>query len=930
MEHPAQALIALILKQPVELVKFTFPKFTISVIPPPKYIPVWFYPKVDIFIGFEMVVNFQIPPISITSAALSKGVYTGAMQKFLGSFQIDTQDASGNQIWPITGYATLYGGVSVNFLIFSGGAYAFITLEVSLGLPNVNHQRYITFEQIYWIIRHNLYSNPTQCLAWKLALNAGFGIYIRACIDYYFGEVCWTIVDWDWSFPLFSDTHIPNLILPVASPDGTIDSSHMDASLPKAAQAQINIYELYPGVTTVDKFESVYNPDSYYRPPLSLDFNNNVIRTSGTDPNLYVLYGVTSPFMFPGAGSSLKLVMNSWTSPSGFSISSDHVSPDHLPGAVVSACQLLSLVNPPFSNMISFNGIPCTTLLEVNELSTVVITGNPLTYSVGPITLSGTYLGSLNVTVQASHYIVDAAHIYGDNGELVINLPTNTYQLLVTTHPFNNSTVVIDYVPQNQYARFVGGYGRELFIFTLSNCLGRTYLVGAQNFNSFDCTIDAAHGLEAVATPNSVRQTNSDQVARIVTFASIQNQNYTLLAAPDKEFYFTLIAPVGDTFVNIYSHGNGDSVTYINITGCDGQTNIRINITDGGKHIVVIGRNGVVNVFNCPIQIVSVPGTDTTIIIHAEKDTTEHYEWLHRTSQLRVSTPNKIGPEFDLYFPGVDRLITFFGPGNNDLIMLQPTYPTEFVFAFPETTNGTNTVHIQSSHSAVLVNGTFDPLDIGLPPADDVSAAPFDDIQAPIIVVGNHNVFIIAEGKLAPEQHYLITETTLDPTDKNGHIPTFNNASTWMQMIMRENGFTLSESLIQSHFHYRGNITLWIRTGKPDDSVHANQCRAHLNVSLGAGDDVFWHNNSAPHLFCNTDVNVGKDQITLGAAISNCYVYLGDDHDGDFLNVYCENEMANIVGNRIYPTGPNADDFVVVTYWRIEDSVSVQGGGPPA
>lgn len=189
-----------------------------------------------------------------STIGIREAIQTRSPVKLLDGIGMDTNH------WPLQGYARLQGSIDVCVIFIDVGAYVFLELDGQAKFADINGDGYVTFSQVYWMIRkHGLLA----AVEVDLVLKAGFGLWVKACINLLFWKKCWNVAKVEWSEPVFQKHWGGYTNAMVASPDGTInlnvisiDNLYLEDSIPI-----IRLYNSLNGLV-IDYYPAGFDPNS--------------------------------------------------------------------------------------------------------------------------------------------------------------------------------------------------------------------------------------------------------------------------------------------------------------------------------------------------------------------------------------------------------------------------------------------------------------------------------------------------------------------------------------------------------------------------------------------------------------------------------------------------------------------------------------------
>ena len=116
MQNPLQCIMSLLQGQIFQLVSLDVPAFIIQVT------ATWYFPvfgPIMAFIGFTATMDINIRQLSIASSA-TEVFTTGRIMALVNSISLATQDENNTQLHTFSASLTLFGGIGIFFVIFSG------------------------------------------------------------------------------------------------------------------------------------------------------------------------------------------------------------------------------------------------------------------------------------------------------------------------------------------------------------------------------------------------------------------------------------------------------------------------------------------------------------------------------------------------------------------------------------------------------------------------------------------------------------------------------------------------------------------------------------------------------------------------------------------------------------------------------------------
>lgn len=931
LRNIGKSVIDLILGKDIAVVEITIPKLVASVSAYWKF-PVWPVPPVLITIGMGASLTVDVGAFIVTSNAIRNAIVNKSPQSLITGLAISTVNDDGSPHWLFVGSIYLKGGVEIDIFIFQGGAYAGIQLEGRAKLIDSYNRGFVTFDEIYWLVRLN--NNILGCLDKELKLSAFFGIYIRACIPLLFTDWCFDIVRWQFHIVLFDEQFNGRPLPPSVSPHGSIDVNALPSSYGDSANPAISIYSSPQG-TFVNKYDGPIQSYAPSNPPItSLVSSSYLLTTTGPvhqDSHTYMIIGMKGQFT-ASPSSSINLVMDldSYKGNDMFTLTPGSISAGSLGTVLGTHCKSISLIEPAYGATFSLSGIICPVTLSSDSSSTVLISGTRKDYNGDVVVQGDAKLVQCQLSDSVNLHISDTQII--SDSEFHMQIPAST-QVVQVSSSNSNSVLNVDSIPFGRSLKAIGGSGDDLFIFNLRSIVGSGTLVGGRGVNSFDSTIFASNG-DTVAGTNYIRQSTSS-TSYLLIHKDIQKQRYFLNINKNEGLNFTLLTPQTDTSVEI--HVSGDpigSALNLFIDGCETGSEIRVFLNSSVSN-VILGSDKMLLNFKCTVYVFgsSSPNQLDTITLLGFNDV-RNQQWDFGPQYLRLFDPDDaVHAYMNLNFYNIDRLIAQAGLGKNYLNFIG-ALNTEYLFSFAVSKNTTqqNSARILSTEGAILLNGTFD-VEIGPIGSSPHILDPFKSIHGQIAIVGSSlkNSIAVRAGRDdgAPAQHYRLTSSSLYPTNINGTVYPLNNVSPWMQSLLKENHINPDEKF---HIRYVGNVSFFIETANGDDSVHVVNALADTTLILKKGDDKIYY-VSTPHYTLNASLDIGKDEIILGVPLYQIYLDLGDDHDPDLLNFFegdnSHDPVPQFKNNTIAPVGPDVNSFIKLTHYIVPDFVYMHRGNPP-
>lgn len=931
LDNIPQKIVALLLGEQIPLVGITIPPMTMGA---GAYfgVVVWTPPTITLFVGMNAAIVVDIQEISLTSAGVVAAIQTGNIGKLFGGIGIPTQNPDGTPHWPLQGYVKLYGGVDVSLWLIDGGAYVYIQLTGTMGFTDPNGDGWITFDEIIWLIRAN--GNIWASLSKGYQLSAGFGLYLRICINYIFGHKCWTLAQKQWSAVIMQWEYTPNGIPPICSPDGTINLDNNLLSDVAARQDFSNLIRVYDspvdGSRRVDGYVAGYTEGTG---PLSSTISpSTTISYSGSLPDYHTfqLLNVHSPVYLP-PGAALQVSMSSYIGASTFSVSQSSITSDSGASVQIQSCNQVTLQDAIGSATVNVYGVICPTSIE-SDTGDVVFSGTPNTFP-SLTTVTGNP-ETVQSTVEALSYQISSTAIEADS-QFSASFPYGT-PFVQVLNPNTDDTIydIID-VAYGSVTQVSSSSGWDTFY--INNCSmidGLLSIDGAGGVNEINMTLYGDAGLQVTATPTVIIQKDLEtSTSHLIMWANIQRRKISLIGSEDSEMTFTLVSPEADAHIETYSYGAAGAAMTLFLTGCDAQSDPRYFMDGGGVQTVVIGSNNQLNSFLCNLRIYgsSDPNEVDVIVIQASQDT-RALRWTMVAGVINILDENT--GLFSILHQDIERVVINFGSGGSAVDFEMGTVGTEFVLEFPEPNQGIpNSVRIASTTNTVLVNGTFEYATIG--PDSLVPVNPMDGIYAMIALNAQDSSTLVTlnsgAGNNAPSQYFYLNSSCLDGVDGNGTVAAMNPFTSWMQQVLEENGFPN----VNCHVSYLGSTSFQIETGDGDDYFKGTDVDVPVSVSVSKGTDMIIWSNAGANAIASFDSGIGADTFLLIAPTSTVNGSCGADEDVDLVTIYDgdmrpppqlylgENSLS------VEPTGPTGSNSVSLQNFYSIDLVYLRRGTPP-
>lgn len=778
------------------------------------------------------------------------------------------------------------------------------------GIKDVNGDGWMTFDLIFHTIEKY---GVLAAIEVDFQLIFGFSLELDACVDLVFVHKCWKIAskEWHWTLAQFGP-HSP-AIPPVAFPAGILNlkiQSGSDLALYRAARnisdSDGPYWKVYTdtqtGIMVVD-YTPVGSNAIGVAPHQTAKIypTGDITATGGVDvPTTFQIWSLAQPFQVPdSANSDVSIYQIDFVKSHQFSITSQSIFTDIVPGVVFAgAISSVEMTDPLDELTYLFSSQPQAPItIDTGMMSLLQMNGDPSGYNKQPITITG-MAQTAEISVATTDYTISSGSIISDAGNsgvgINLNIPSDGFTAFqsmdITGNIYQGTYYSLQSNPGGRDLTIHGGDGDDtVMVQDFSQLEASTTLEMGGGVNAMYVTVPTIEGtdLQVTATPVSLVRTSGSETNTIL-FDQVQRQIYTVQAAANTNSYVTILAPQGDTFLDLHTIGTPTSKVGVVVTGCGGSSEIRVNVTGGGDQVVELGQNGQLSNFLCTVRVdgSADPSQTITMILHAENDNRALIWNSKQEGSIVLSTADGSG-WFNLFYENVNRIVIQFGSGGNDVEFAQSTVNTEFVFDFPTyqkpSAEPLNTLRVWKTNQAILVNGTYE-LNIG-PTSAIQSIPPFASVTAPIVAIGASNINaanpIILNSATAPgspPQAFVMNNLCLDPSPNTG----LTSPSAWMCAQWNQNGIANCQTLC--HLIYVDQVWVQIATGDASDSfIGTGVLTASVSVDLGAGiDSVQWSqiptadsSGNENFNFGNFSLGPGADTLTVTLPVAEMYADLG-------------------------------------------------------
>ena len=624
--------------------------------------------------------------------------------------------------------------------------------------------------------------------------------------------------------------------------------------------------------------------------------------------------------------SQAWLVLDQAAYPSSqFVVTATSIKPSGAYGGVSidpsAGCQRVNLSAPAMNSQVTVSSIAFPLNIDVAAGTNISFTGSPSDYREKPVHILGE-ASAVNVAVTATNVIVSSQSVLGSSSpppfpsDFIVLLPPDIWTLNAGCHPTMSCNFSVFNVTDLQDVFVTGGQGDDHFTVDLASVAGSLALDGASGVNAFTLNVRATAGAAATSvTNNGIVLDTASADTSVVAFSNIQRQRYVLNAAPHSTNSFVLIKPNAGTLIRVDSVGATNSTTTHQITGCAATSEIRLNLTGAGTHLVNLGSSGSLAGFACTMRIVG--GTSSTqsdrVTLFADAET-RPLQWVIADNYVNVRDLTGNGGWLTIYHEELESLEVRFGSKATDVLVDGGHSTMEYGLYFLNSSVDANAhsscsldsnecvaqvdslrqnhvVRIRATDSNFLINGSVR-VDV-----DNDKTVPFESVRGMIAVATFHvcncqpsAVVTVASPPSAngQAQYYSLTGRCLDPMDANGSAPSpVAGPSRRMCSAMVSNGFS---SCAACRLAFAGAVNLTVQTGGGADyfqgvGVHD---RSIITANLSAGDDTVVWAFAGAELVATFDMGPGNDNVTqllpLGGVVN---VSLGEDDDhSDVLDVW--------------------------------------------
>lgn len=812
----------------------------------------------------------------------------------------------------------LQGQVTVSVFIFDGRAHVFIEIRTRFGLPDRKGVGFVSFDEVFYAFNKWGFGAFDQ----EFALNAGFGIRIRACIPIFIGRKCWNIVNREWPFELAKIIKEGKSLDTVAFGDGRVNANVIQdgGELTLFGETPLSTQISWSGTGSTDdpsRHRNIANT-------IPISVTAEVHRTFNV-----TVRNVQQIIQFPYSRATLRLHQSSFSS-GVFAISPQQVVVDGATSIQFSiGCRALVFESPVPLTSISVQGLPCPLSVETDLASNISLSGPASLYKNLPISFSG-FADEIRSRIQATTYTIDAARITGDAADIT-TMTTGLRRETVFGHAALTSNFLVKAVPSDRHVEVVGGNGDDHFVIEeLGQVGGSLMLQGGLGVNFCEITMrTTAAGLQVVSGATSIMMKQSD-ASNSAMWDNIIKRNFTIYGAPSATSNFTLLPVENSALVNVHSIAAPNSIFNQYITGCEQSSEVRIFLTNGGAQTVTIGRNNQISDFKCSVRVIGSDDRSQTdsIVVQASEDT-KHLQWTLNSGLLRVFDRKDTSNYFFLFFENIERVsIQFSNNSTTVLNVIEGTPGTEYDFDL--SSSGNNEVTVCRSTNPIRLAGNF-ALNVG--PTYDVCGLPFDNLNSSnpferiygmISVVANVDAIAVSlissDGK--HPQRFFLDEQCLDPL--NSTLDVINNladVSPWMNALLQASGFN---PVPNCHLSYIGTVKFIITTAAADDYFCGINAKASVSIQLNDGDDqVIWRTNDL-EATANFDLGPGSDNLTLYAPLPDVSAQLGEDIDVDFVTLFRTDTLfPSIQDNVVSPIGQNNSQLSLKQY-RWQDLIYIR------
>ncbi|KAL6079658.1 hypothetical protein QOT17_000772 [Balamuthia mandrillaris] len=961
-------------------------------------IPIWPWPEVELGLAVSASLRVSFGEVALMYSGLADAFKSGSPAMVVHALALPARNNDGSERWPLQARVSVTGSVSIGIFIFEGQAFLTLTLTGQVRFVDIDGNGWVTFNEIAYLVKLNGWWGA---LDKRVTLGARFGLAIRACIELIFDEICWDIVKLSWghewpiinqpaTYPAISDpyakvnldlvgfrSHAPATLMLPASSSSMAEETYISSRRHQKGRAIAPLSLAEQDGVLFYLFETPAGGLSVDYAPSGVSFNSGFAHMSrgkltasaitykgnpGTAPFTWVVGNVVHQQVNlpPYDNARLRLIVSEFRDSTTIKVSPTLVAPESVPGVSITRCGFLHLTSPAAGVTYALSGVPAPSLLESLANNNVTLDSALKLYDRRPINVTGES-DTLAISVEAAHYTISTHLVQAttDTQQLQLYLPPSYQWVRVAGNREQPTTYLIQENPPGTTLRALAGTGDDLFVVpSVTAIQGNTQLIGGGGIDTANFTLITQQQLhmKATASPYSLVMWNgSPNDVHTIRHTSVENRNYHIIGAADTHSSFSLVAPVREDSIHVYSIGAPGGSIYQQITGCDGKSDVRIFLQNGSNHEVEIGQNNKISSLECTMWIYgsSNRGQNDTIHIRAASENRPLRFDIQENALLAFDTINE-KQYFHLLFDEIERVTIQFGQNGTELNVIRGTLGTEYLFNFTLPSNLTasenitlpiNNVRVVSSNSPILLMGTINQLALGQVQSALSSTHPLRDIVAPIALaqpqpgqskVTTTPVKVILNsgmGPQAPPQHYYLDQSCLASQLKNGSIaPLSYNQSSWMCTLMQAVGFPADpgdEPCRACPLVYSGFMNLTIETGWADDTFVGRQVHSALvNVNLGPGGDVVtWQNVSSlargvdAHAFF--DLGVGNDSLALVMPCRAVVARLGDDRASDDVTVwYTDSQLPqpSIQGSIIGPLDPlYASSVLTLEQLKVQD-----------
>jgi hypothetical protein len=929
-DHVSEDLIKLILGVNFPIVEVTLPKLVISAHAIWRFI-IWDVPIVELVITAGASLVGDVGKIQLLSNGIRDAVVLKKPSRLWSAIGVPADH------WPFVGQFTLGAGIAVGIFIFDVTAMVQIMLQVMARIRDSNHDGYITFDEIWWLIGSG--SEFYKCFELQLDFMAMFELQIHACIWLPFSTQCWTIVSWEtpWytiaTLPISAEPFVPTAV----TGPGVINmdavnwhyesgSSRISAILHNNDQG--TNFQLCPL-----SFTSNGNPCQNEQFPVMDRISFSGLLDMATELE-YLLINTTSQIITPHS-ENLNLIIDIASHlASTIRLSPSTVTMDTAPGAQISACRKLDLVNSLPESIFSLQGVACALSLLSVASNNISVSGTADQYK-GAVSLDGP-CNSLNVLLEETQYTISSSSIKaGESFEL--STPNKVLFKSVTGHATTGTTFTLTDIDESTRLNIVGQSGNDNVVLDMQNIKGNVNIdLGSGLNNRMDLdVISSGKRLVATASRYSFSQT-SGKDARSISHHNVQTRIYHVIASPESEIVLTLLRPEDGANVFVKTFGVNTATINVPITGCDPIVGVTVEVTGGGEQIVELGNNEVLDQFLCPVFIAveKVENQTVTVVIGGSLDSRK-LEWHLSKGSLWAVDDDEGGSILQVVFSDIDRIVIRTSRGGGEFRIQQDLGNTELIVNFQPNTTSPNFAFIASSTSPILLHGTMSAVTIG-PELSRPDDTPLSMIRGMIAISSTNegdpttiSIVSAAQASDVPVAQVLrMDDRCVSNALSNGtaFVPTRNAPSLWFCNQIAQAGFTTV--CPNCHVAYNGNVFLNIATGDADDVVIAEDVNAPFKVELNDGDDRAFLLRTYEQ--ASLDLGPGWDKVILYNVYGSSDISLGDDVVEDIVNIYSDAGVHPGIydGSTIKPVSSDANSLAVLAKYRSQDRLVFIEGVP--